>query len=440
MSTNSVNPSTHSEPATHPHHTTAALSRTRASVQAAVGTRGSIWRRSVVRAAWVYLLSRLCVMVGAAVVAAELRADVNRIEAGDFPLDAPFADPNVIDKPIPRSGGSLIIDVLTSWDGAWYMRLVRDGYPRQVRADVTYEVDDARAAFFPTYPGLVRVVDRVLPGGDTFAALATNLVLGAAAVLLVGVLARRLFDDEVGERSMMLMALFPGSFVLSFAYTEALLLVLAAGCLIALHRHAWVTAGVLAALGSATRPNGVALIAACAVAALIAVKSGRDRRALWAAALAPIGFVGFQLWLGAHTGESGVWFRVQTEAWGEGTSFGLTALRNTFDALRNPLTSPTDTITAVSVLTLGLLIWMAWKHRLPAAAAAYSVVVVALMLLPSTVTARPRFIYTAFPLLICAAVAFGRPRLRAAWPYAVGACCTGLTGLTALYGVLGAIP
>ena len=34
---------------------------------------------------------------------------------------------------------------------------------------------------------------------------------------------------------------------------------------------------------------------------------------------------------------------------------------------------------------------------------AYTLVVIALMLLPSTVTARPRFLYTAFPLLIAVA-------------------------------------
>ena len=64
---------------------------------------------------------------------------------------------------------------------------------------------------------------------------------------------------------------------------------------------------------------------------------------------------------------------------------------------------------------------------------------VLLMLLPSTVTARPRFIYTAFPMFIAAAVWFERDK-RDWWPYVIGACSAGLVGLTALYGVLGAIP
>ena len=395
------------------------------------------WHKALRKAGLVYLYSRLCVLVGAAIVAAELTADDNLVK--DRLPGARWADPQYVNNAIPRSATKPILDVLTSWDGLWYMRIVRSGYPRSVQPDVTYEVSDARAAFFPTYPNLVRAVDWLLPGGDTLAALFTNFVLGAVAILLTGLIARELFGIRIGERTMVLMALFPGSFVLSFAYTEALLLVLAAGCLLFLLKRQWLLAGLLAALGTATRPNGIALIAACAVAAFFAIRDRREWRALLAPALAPIGFIGFQLWLGAHTGEAGVWFRVQTEAWGEGTSFGLTAIRRTVKAFSHPLTSPTNTITAVSVLTMVLLLWFLRKNRLPAAHNAYIAVVLLLMMLPSTVTARPRFLYTAFPLLIAAAVWLERDK-RDWWPYVVGACSAGLVGLTALYGVLGAIP
>jgi hypothetical protein len=400
-------------------------------------TETAAWRSVLRKAGLVYLFSRLCVMIGAAIVAAELRADANLMR-DNFP-DATFADPHYADKVIPTSAVRPMMDVLTSWDGLWYLRIIRAGYPHVVQPNVTYDVDDARAAFFPAYPMLVRGVDTVLPGGDTVAALFTNFVLGAIAVLLVGLLARELFGVRIAERSMVLMALFPGSFVLSFAYTEALLITLAAGCLWFLLKRQWALAGLLAALGTATRPNGIALIAACAIASFFAIRDRREWRSLIAPLLAPIGFVGFMLWIDAHTGERGVWFRVQTEAWGEGTSFGLTAIRRTLKAFTHPLTSPTNTITAVSVVTLVVLLWLLYKHRLPSYCTAYVVVVVLLMLLPSTVTARPRFLFTAFPLLISAAVWFERDK-RDWWPYVIGACSAGLVGLTALYGVLGAIP
>jgi len=403
-------------------------------------TDRAAWRRVLCKAGLVYLYSRLCVSIGAAIVAAELRADANLVEA-ELP-GARWADPHYIDRAIPKSALRPMLDVLTSWDGIWYLRIVRSGYPQSVAPNITYEMSDARAAFFPAYPMLVRAVDWVLPGSDTVAALVTNFVLGALAVFLAGLLARELFGLRVSERTMVLMSLFPGSFVLSFAYTEALLLVLAAGCLLFLVRRQWWLAGILAAVGTATRPNGVALIAACAIASFFAIRERREWRSLIAPILAPIGFIGFQVWLSAHTNEAGVWFRVQTEAWGEGTSFGLTAIRRTVKAFTHPLTSPTNTITAVSVLAMVLLLWFLKKHRLPAALNAYIAIVLLLMLLPSTVTARPRFLFTAFPLLIAAAAWFeARERHdREWWPYVVGACSAGLVGLTALYGVYGAIP
>ena len=386
----------------------------------------------------VYLFSRVCVFIGAAVVAAELRADATKL-AADGPLTAPWADPHYADKVIPKNAVGPILDVLTSWDGAWYMSIVNKGYPRTIQPNVTFDVLDARAAFFPAYPMLVRACNYVIPGGAVTTALLVNFILGAAAVLLLGVMARRLYGIEIAEKSMIVMALFPGSLVLSLAYSEALLITVAAGCLLCLMDERWLWAGVLAAIGTAARPNGIALVAACAVASFIAIRTRRDWWSLVSVAMAPIGFFGFQLFLTHQTGESGVWFRVQSEAWKEGTSFGMTAIRNTVDAFAHPLTSPTDTITAASMVVLAFLMYVLWRYRLPWPVIAYCAGIVVLMITPSTVTARPRFILTAFPLFICAAAYLHHHR-RDLWPYIIGASCAGLVGLTGLYGVLGAIP
>jgi hypothetical protein len=319
------------------------------------------------------------------------------------------------------------------------MEIVRGGYPRAIPPDITYFQREARAAFFPLYPTVVRAVDRVLPGGDTFAALSVNLALAVLAVILVGVLARRLYGVQVAERAMVLFAVFPGSVVLSYAYAEALLIVLAAACLWFLLDDRWLLAGIAAGLATATRPNGVALVAACAVASAIAIYRRRDWLSLIAPLLAPIGFISFQLFLAGHTGESWAWFRVQREAWREGTSFGATAVSNTFSFITHPLQSPTDALTAASLFALLGGLWCLWKRRLPWPFVAYIAVVIALMLIPSTVTARPRFLYTAFPLIISVAAWWPR-RDRVGWDLMMVACGAGLTALTTLYAVFGAIP
>jgi len=402
--------------------------------------RNSQWWRLTLHSLPVYAVSRLCVLAGAAIVAAELRVDVNLAEERGLPL----ADPHIVDGTITSTTSAVrpMLDVLTSWDGLWYMDIVRHGYPRQVPPNVTYHVDQARAAFFPLFPLLGRAANLVLPGGDSFGVLTLNTVLGFIAVVLIGLLGARLYGERVGRTTATLVALFPGSFVLTFAYSEALMLVLAAAAMLCLLDRKWLLAGIFAALTTATRPNGVAIVVACAVAALMAIREDRDWRALSSVLLAPIGFITFQIWLGQHTGEPGVWFRVQREAWGEGASFGWTAIKQTAEAITQPLTSPTDTLTAVSVIATVLLLWMGWKARMPAWMTAYSWTVVALMLAPATVTARPRFLYTAFPLLIGAAVWFEHRRRTddRSWALTMAACGAGLVTLTALYGVFAAIP
>jgi Mannosyltransferase (PIG-V) len=394
------------------------------------------WHRILRKAGLVYIYSRLCVIAGAAIVAAEIRADINQV--AELPGKV-LADPNIIGGRVPKTAVSPMLDVLSSWDGIWYLRIVRLGYPHHVQAHITYSLPDARVAFFPVFPMLVRAVDKVVPGGDTIAALFTNFILGAIAIFLLGVLARELYGNQVAAKAMVLGAMFPGSFVLSFAYAEALMLVLAMACLWCLMKERWVAAGLLAALATATRPNGLALVLACAVAAVIVIRRERAWRSLAAPLLSPLGFIAFQLWVDRHTGESGVWFRVQSEAWGESASYGLTAIRKTFEAFASPLTSPTNILTAASVVTMVALIYFARRKALPLPMAAYCIGILALMLLPNTVTARPRFLYTALPLFISAA-AFLHTGRREYWPYVIGACSAGLVTLTALYGVLGAIP
>ena len=379
------------------------------------------WGRALRIGAVAYVLSRVFVLMGVAVVVA---------------AEAVWARLN---NEEPAGGLSGLVEVLSNWDGHWYMEVARNGYPHHIMPNVTYFVSDARAAFFPLYPRVVHLFDTVVPGGPVSIALFLNVVLGAAFVLLSGLIARRLFDVKTAQKAMILVAFFPGSFVLSWAYSEAMLLTLAALCFLALHRHMWLLAGILAAFGTAARPNGLALVAACAVAALIAIKQDREWKALIAPLLAPLGFIGFMVFLRHHTGEDLAWFRVQREAWKEGTSFGATAVTRTFDFFVNPTSSPTSLLTAASMLALIVGIVAVWKYRIPYMYIAYSAVIIALMLLPATVTARPRFLFTAFPLLFPVARML-RDDDEKWWPIVVLVMATGLVAVTGMYGVRAAIP
>lgn len=387
-----------------------------------LGGANPAWRRALLRGAVAYVVSRAMVVAAAGVVTAgkaNALADIG------------------VDK--PTSAGHGIIDVLTSWDGLWYLSLVRDGYPRSVPPHVTYFDGEARAAFFPLYSWLVRGFDVVFPGHEVVAALGLNLLLGAVFVLLCGVITRRLFGDRPAGRAMMVAALFPGSFVLSFAYSEALFLVLAAACLLFLLRRWWWLAGIAAALSTLSRPNAIAIVPACLAAAVIAIHQRREWRALVAPALAPIGFVVFQLYVGWRAGERGVWFRVQRQAWREGTSFGFTAIRKTVRFATHPLASPTNVLTALCLLALVVGIVAMVKVRLPLPLTVFAASIILLTLLPETVTARPRFVYTAFPMIFSFA-AWWPDDQEELWGVLMAMCGAGLVIVTALYGHFAAIP
>jgi Gpi18-like mannosyltransferase len=339
----------------------------------------------------------------------------------------------------PKGGLTALVQVFDSWDGHWYLDVVRQGYPHHIMPNVTYFVSDARAAFFPMYPRLVHYIDNIVPGGPVSVALLINLILGACFIYLIGRIARELFDVKTAEKAMIIAALFPGSFVLSMAYSEALMLCVSCLCFIALSKKAWLWAGILAAVGTACRPNGIALVLACAVAALLAIKEDRDWKALIAPALSPLGFIGFMAFLMHHTDENFAWFRVQTEAWKEGTSFGATAVSRTFDFFLNPTSSPTTVLTAASMAAMILALWCLRKYRIPAMYTAYTAGVLILMLLPATVTARPRFLFTAFPLIFPVARQL-RDDEDKWWPLTLILFATGLVTVMGMYGVRAAIP
>src|SRR5690606_16686344 len=112
--------------------------------------------------------------------------------------------------------------------------------------------------------------------------------------------------------------------VQSMLYTETLFTALAAWSLYCVLRRQWLAAGVLCLLAGLTRSASAALIAAVGLAALVAVWRDRERRwrALAAAILAPLGLLGFLVWVGWRLGRLDGYFYVQGTAWGSSLDGG----------------------------------------------------------------------------------------------------------------------
>ena len=298
--------------------------------------------------------------------------------------------------------------VLTVWDGRWYLRIATGGYPTSVPQGDFYhgtgrQVQSA-VAFFPLYSLLMRALDRVLPGGADVAGAVLALLIGAAATVVVWAVADKVAGRTVADRAAVLFAFSPGAFVLSLVYAEGLLVLLAAGSLLALLERRWLWAGILAALAGATRPNATSVMLACAWAAAVAVWRDREWRALLAPLLAPVGMLAFFGFLWWHTGEPLIWFRVESQGWGERIDFGRGNLGVFADLFTRPLHNPNHIVLAVSMVAAVVLMVVLVRAQLPGVLNVFALSGLGLVL-ASHINARPRFIFVAFPLVIALAKA-----------------------------------
>jgi hypothetical protein len=226
-----------------------------------------------------------------------------------------------------------VVDVLGGWDGVWYERIARQGYPIPLPADpetglLTYSA----WAFYPAFPLLVR---GLMVTGLPFlgAAVALNLVLGAACTILVW----RCFHfglhaspqparDRLALAAAALWCLYPASGVLLMPYTEALAgMLVAASLLLLMQRRYAAVAGIAVVLGF-TRAVAPAL--ACAVLAHLVLRWRDDRKAgvsplagqRWTAALMVAALVvssfAWPTVVGVVSGLPSAFFDVQA-AWGQ---------------------------------------------------------------------------------------------------------------------------
>lgn len=351
------------------------------------GTAGS-WSLGTLVA--VVVASRLIVLLAA--VVAETLVERNPLLAGGDP--------------------AAILQSLTSWDGAWYLGIVRDGYHAEPLAGGYHDY-----AFLPLYPTLVRLLSLPVPGWEGLVAVGVSNVLFVVALVLLVRLTEPRFGRPFAYRAAGLMALFPFSAAFSMAYAESLFTVLMLGAFLAVERRRAVPAGILLALATLTRLQGVVLIVP--LAWILWERSGRPRPRLpWAALLlGPAAAAGAYLWVIWLTGDPAGYAAAQG-AWGR---LGLGG--DPQGSLASGFTGAAALVHAIDFAVLiaaTFLFVYVRRDRIPAAYVSIPVLFVAMVFLSGSIQSIGRLLLPAFPYPWILA---GRRTWlgRVAWPIASAA-------------------
>jgi hypothetical protein len=197
--------------------------------------------------------------------------------------------------------------------------------------------------------------------------------------------------------------------VFGLLYSEPLAVALAAAALLALLDRRWLLAGIIGAVATAERPSMIILMAVSAVAAIQAIWTRGEWRALIAPALTPLGVLAYFGYLWQRTHSYGYWFWVENKGWHQHIDWGV----HTFTVLL--WLNPRDTHHKVYVVVLTVMfaaavvgIALMLAARLPLPVSLFAILTIVLAVASSDAGTKPRFIWVAFPIFIGAAAKLPR--------------------------------
>lgn len=209
------------------------------------------------------------------------------------------------------------VDAFGWWDGWWYVGIAKRGY-WFFRPDRQSPV-----AFFPAYPMAMRYLGRVV-GGPLVAGFAITVACGMGVAVLFHRWCVLKLGSAKARLALALLLLYPFAFYLMGAvYADALFILASLAAFLALEQDRPVLAGLAALAATAARPVGAALVLGLwvlylerngflgAAGAQFAARARRRPRAADAGLLlAPVGMVGFCLFLWSRFGEPFAFFDV----------------------------------------------------------------------------------------------------------------------------------
>ena len=152
-------------------------------------------------------------------------------------------------------------------DVSWYWGVALYWYAPAGHSHVV----PVNAAWFPVFPGWLRLWSYVALGNKFVGALLAQIISGGASSVLIWLLASRIRGHWVADRAVILFCAFPGAMMLAGAYSESLGIALVTASLLAAVNRRWLLAGLFGLLTTAEHPTLVVIVPALGLTALHAI-------------------------------------------------------------------------------------------------------------------------------------------------------------------------
>jgi hypothetical protein len=128
--------------------------------------------------------------------------------------------------------------------------------------------------------------------------------------------------------------------------------------------------------------------------------------------LAPVGVLAFHGFLWWRTGRVGAWQLIQRNGWEEQVDLGARTSERLATVVRWDDPDPGTVLIGLGAVVLVVAVWALWRWRPPLTLSLYAAGIIGLALVAQTLGPRPRFVFTALPLVWALAVWLRGERFR----------------------------
>lgn len=306
-------------------------------------------------------------------------------------------------------------DRLQAWDGWWYLQIAEHNYTGVSNpldaAGLPYP--DASYGYFPLYPALTGLLEK-LPGVTYFGAgILLSTLAGIAAATAMYRIGRLVHSPRAGLLLAVLWGAAPMAIAESMVMTEALFTALAAWALVGVLERKWYLAAFATLFAGLTRSTACVLVAVVVIAAAIDVWRNKQRwNALVCVFVAPLGLLGYWMFVAVQTGSLTGWQDVELRGWNTRFDTGAEAWQWITHTLFTSGNAWETLVVLVTLTAVALAVITVTGRRVPWPLAAYAVGVVVLVLCSAGLPAlKSRFLLPDFALLLPVAMGLaGRKR------------------------------